>query len=80
MSDQVFAAIGLGREAVAVIRQRFTSWPSTARASDRVLEAVGLGTVPSGYLQSRADRYEAQEDSSTSLRTDTSRDDPEAGR
>jgi hypothetical protein len=29
MPDQVFAAIGLGREEdVAVIRQRFTLWPS----------------------------------------------------
>jgi hypothetical protein len=35
LPDQVFAAIGLGGENIAVIRQRFTAWPRTAEAADR---------------------------------------------
>jgi hypothetical protein len=80
LPDQVFAATGLGREQVAIIRQRFTVWPRTADAADRALEAAGPGTVARGYVQLRADRDEAQEDPITSSSTDTSLDDPEAGR
>lgn len=35
LSDRAFAAIGLGREDVAIIRQQFTAWPRTAEAAGR---------------------------------------------
>lgn len=38
LSDEVFAMIGLGRQAVAIIRQRFAAWPGTPGAADRALE------------------------------------------
>jgi len=40
LPDQLFAAIGIGPEDVAIIRQRFTAWPRTAEAANHVLEAL----------------------------------------
>jgi hypothetical protein len=56
LSDQALAAIGLDREEVGAIRQRFTAQRPTAEAADCELQAAGLGAVPNGYLQLRADR------------------------
>jgi Nucleotidyl transferase AbiEii toxin, Type IV TA system len=80
LSDRAFAAIGLGREDVAIIRQQFTAWPRTAEAAGRALEAEPPEGAPRGYPQLRADCDEVQEDPITSSSTDASREDPEAGR
>jgi hypothetical protein len=57
LPDHAFAAIGLGREDVAIIRQRFTAWPHTAEAAGRALEAAAPGTVPGESPSLRASRY-----------------------
>jgi hypothetical protein len=80
LPDQAFAAIGLSREEVTIIRQRLTAWPRTAEAADPALQASPARIMPRKHSQPRADRDEAQEDPSTSSSTDASRDDPEAGR
>lgn len=80
LPDQVFAAIGLSREDTAIIRQRFTVWPRTTEAADRALQAIGPGSTPRGYLHSRADRDQAQEDPITPSSTGASHEDPEATR
>jgi hypothetical protein len=77
---RAFAAIGLGREDVAIIRERFTAWPRTAEAAGRALEAELPESTPRGYPQLRADCDAAQEDPITSSSTNGSREDPEAGR
>jgi Nucleotidyl transferase AbiEii toxin, Type IV TA system len=35
LPDQAFAAIGLGRDDISAVRDRFTAWPRTAEAADR---------------------------------------------
>jgi hypothetical protein len=77
--DQVFAAIGLGRQDVAIIRQRFTTWPRTPEAADRALEAGSPEGAQRGPAPLRAGRGEAQEDAITSSSTDVYPDDPGAG-
>lgn len=80
LPDQVFAAIGLGGEDIAVIRQRFIAWPRTAEAADRAVEAQPPEGAQRGYTLLSADRDDAQENPVTSSNTDVHRDDAEAER
>jgi Nucleotidyl transferase AbiEii toxin, Type IV TA system len=78
LPDQVFAAIGLGAEEIAVIRQRFTAWPRTAETADRAVEAAPPEAAQSGSTRLRADGDEARQSAITSFGADASREDPEA--
>jgi hypothetical protein len=78
LPDQVFAAIGLGRQDLAIIRQRLT-WHRAPEAASRALQSESPEGAQRGPTEFPAGRGEAQLDAITSSGTDVYLDHPEAG-
>lgn len=56
LPDQAFAVVGLSREEISAVRQRFTTWPRTAEAAEREARSGSPGSQSPGQWHLSPDR------------------------